>query len=80
MYLMFERTFIHLRRSNFAADMYIIKLVPAAKNFMELIVRSISSQLLLMVLRERNSGKLSLEMLKLFQEITDVCCVQGKDR
>lgn len=71
MYLMFKRIFIHLRRSNFAADMYIIKLVPGAENFTELIVGSIPSQLLLMLLRETNE-KLSLEMVKLFQESTDV--------
>lgn len=72
MYLMFKRILIHLRRSNFAADMYIIKLVPGAENFTELIVGSIPSQLLLMLLGERTNEKLSLEMVKLFQESTDV--------
>lgn len=71
---MFKRIFIHLRRSNFAADMYIIKLVSGTENFTEVIVGSIPSQLLLMFLRERtnNIEKLFLEMVKLFQESTDV--------
>lgn len=66
--------------------MYIIKVAQVPKNFLELMVESIFSQLILMAFGGKTSENLSLEMLKLSFRLTHQgylqimsCVMRGSD-